>query len=51
MNSRSNMVKVAVVGGEGVGPAVTATVASDPQVGDAVLSALDKVAGKEREHA
>jgi hypothetical protein len=34
VNNRSNMVKVAVVGG-----------------GDAVLSALDKVAGKEKEHA
>ena len=73
MNKPSNMVKVAVVGGEGIGPEVTAQShrildldagvrtadiaepgtrkLSTVEMGDAVLSALDKVAGREREHA
>ncbi len=66
MNNRSNMARVAVVGGEGIGPEVTAQshrivnwfVAkrrakklTTAEMADAVLSALDKVAGKEKEHA
>jgi isocitrate/isopropylmalate dehydrogenase len=50
MNKPTNIVKVAVVGGEGIGPEVTA---QSQRVLNwfAVLSALDRVAGREREHA
>jgi isocitrate/isopropylmalate dehydrogenase len=33
MNNRSNMIKVAVVGGDGIGPEVTAQVASSAKLG------------------